>query len=340
MSSAEQPDERSLPLSVDGRNEPGEARDALASSAAPQPAWSAYDAEDLASLAPADLIGLLVRDEDRAPRALIDACAARGEAMAERLASLVAPQSRWSDPQTDGEWWLRLHAVMILGLMQGERAGRLLLSFMRRMERANDEDLQDWLSGYWPIFFRNKPDSLVEPLRALAQDRSVDWYMRANAAEAVLAMAEGAGAQALDAGLDWAAAVASDASEDWDMRLSVASDLMDFPRERHRTLLENLAREQTGPGAFFNASEVAAAYDRAEDRPQWRERNNPWQFYERSVIAERQERWAREDGEELDEDDFEQLMPFVRAGPKVGRNAPCPCGSGKKYKKCCLGKVD
>jgi hypothetical protein len=23
---------------------------------------------------------------------------------------------------------------------------------------------------------------------------------------------------------------------------------------------------------------------------------------------------------------------------KVGRNAPCPCGSGKKYKKCCLGK--
>jgi hypothetical protein len=27
-----------------------------------------------------------------------------------------------------------------------------------------------------------------------------------------------------------------------------------------------------------------------------------------------------------------------RTGPKVGRNAPCPCGSGKKYKKCCLKK--
>lgn len=25
----------------------------------------------------------------------------------------------------------------------------------------------------------------------------------------------------------------------------------------------------------------------------------------------------------------------VRATPKVGRNDPCPCGSGKKYKKCC-----
>jgi preprotein translocase subunit SecA len=28
----------------------------------------------------------------------------------------------------------------------------------------------------------------------------------------------------------------------------------------------------------------------------------------------------------------------VRSGPKVGRNDPCPCGSGKKYKQCC-GKI-
>jgi preprotein translocase subunit SecA len=26
--------------------------------------------------------------------------------------------------------------------------------------------------------------------------------------------------------------------------------------------------------------------------------------------------------------------PFTRAGEKVGRNDPCPCGSGKKYKHC------
>ncbi|QPJ66494.1 MAG: hypothetical protein G3M78_14240 [Candidatus Nitrohelix vancouverensis] len=27
--------------------------------------------------------------------------------------------------------------------------------------------------------------------------------------------------------------------------------------------------------------------------------------------------------------------PFKREGSKVGRNDPCPCGSSKKYKKCC-----
>ena len=25
----------------------------------------------------------------------------------------------------------------------------------------------------------------------------------------------------------------------------------------------------------------------------------------------------------------------MRAGEKIGRNDPCPCGSGKKYKQCC-----
>ena len=26
--------------------------------------------------------------------------------------------------------------------------------------------------------------------------------------------------------------------------------------------------------------------------------------------------------------------PYVRGAPKIGRNDPCPCGSGKKFKKC------
>ncbi len=40
-------------------------------------------------------------------------------------------------------------------------------------------------------------------------------------------------------------------------------------------------------------------------------------------------RWYFVDGEEL------SPQPVVRETPKVGRNEPCPCGSGKKFKKCC-----
>ena len=39
--------------------------------------------------------------------------------------------------------------------------------------------------------------------------------------------------------------------------------------------------------------------------------------------------WKFEDGDLVGE------TPTVREEPKVGRNDPCPCGSGKKYKKCC-----
>ncbi len=31
----------------------------------------------------------------------------------------------------------------------------------------------------------------------------------------------------------------------------------------------------------------------------------------------------------------EALTTFRRTAPKVGRNDPCPCDSGRKFKKCC-----
>lgn len=40
-------------------------------------------------------------------------------------------------------------------------------------------------------------------------------------------------------------------------------------------------------------------------------------------------------GDAYDDDDSPAASePYVRETPKVGRNEPCPCGSGKKYKKC------
>lgn len=61
-------------------------------------------------------------------------------------------------------------------------------------------------------------------------------------------------------------------------------------------------------------------------------------------------RFERSPAEEEPRDDYDEpahlppltdaheiTMPIRRETPKVGRNEPCPCGSGKKYKKCCLG---
>ncbi|MGA8657250.1 MAG: preprotein translocase subunit SecA [Chthoniobacterales bacterium] len=48
---------------------------------------------------------------------------------------------------------------------------------------------------------------------------------------------------------------------------------------------------------------------------------------------------TRHDGDENGERDLELVIPSSRREtPKVGRNDPCPCGSGKKFKNCC-GRV-
>ena len=47
----------------------------------------------------------------------------------------------------------------------------------------------------------------------------------------------------------------------------------------------------------------------------------------------------RKEFESYHKDEFpEPVSSIVNAEPKIGRNDPCPCGSGKKYKKCCLDK--
>ncbi len=70
--------------------------------------------------------------------------------------------------------------------------------------------------------------------------------------------------------------------------------------------------------------------------------------FSRGVFSERNEKFIHEEFSALQQGPPEQNIPkpmpdtrpgrdvtFVRSEPKVGRNDPCPCGSGRKYKKCC-----
>ncbi len=63
--------------------------------------------------------------------------------------------------------------------------------------------------------------------------------------------------------------------------------------------------------------------------------------FERSVASKVIKEWTPEDTlalvDRYPQFDGQRAPEPVRAGPKVGRNDPCPCGSGRKYKKCCGG---
>ena len=51
--------------------------------------------------------------------------------------------------------------------------------------------------------------------------------------------------------------------------------------------------------------------------------------HERSLFLKKKGKWY------FSEAKNPEITTLVRSQPKVGRNDPCVCGSGKKYKKCC-----
>jgi uncharacterized protein YchJ len=59
---------------------------------------------------------------------------------------------------------------------------------------------------------------------------------------------------------------------------------------------------------------------------------------DQAQALEAQETQRRDEARRRTEGSWIFREPMVRQGPKIGRNEPCPCGSGKKFKKCCLGK--
>ncbi len=290
------------------------------------------------------LIASIIRDEDRVPREVIEECARWGPAMVEALDRIVGPAADWSSCASDGHWWLRLHAAFILGLMDDTESGRLLAHLMRRLAANEDENIEDWLAGYWPALFRNKPEEVLPDIEAIAWTDFAQPYFRVHVLEVLLAAALRRGPGELDALLahiaEWIAA-----APDQEERALTANILLDFPRSAHRALLSDMAARQKGMFGLFDESDVECSYAKG-DQPGWLRFEDPWRFYSPDQIDARQKRWAEEDERRsrnavaeaagIDESLYEQ-EPYLRNTLKVGRNDPCPCGSGKKYKKCLSG---
>lgn len=314
------------------------------------PPLPVYTTEELAGLSPAKLTDLIIWDEDRVPRNVIDECVRRGDAMTERLRQLHEEDFLWSPEEDDGVWWLRLHTAMILGLIPSEHAGLLLVELMRRMSEEDDDNLQGWLSGYWPALFRNKPESVLPALRALCRDEKLEWYIRTNAIDAVIALASWQSDETLNHALAWLAEIVANEDEEWILRLSAGNTLLDFARPEYRELLEEMAKRQGYLGVHFSEDDVRHAYAELFHQPEWEGEHfkNPWGFYDPDEITKRQMRREEErtrssddDSDDLDNFDspyFNTPETYIRPEPKIGRNEPCPCNSGKKYKKCCLPK--
>ena len=95
--------------------------------------------------------------------------------------------------------------------------------------------------------------------------------------------------------------------------------------------------------SFFSSRQLAEAYYAEVDHSESRGPGMPFERFAetiRELFPAALSAYAH-----LGRTIFEVLMQNAAAGnqparsTKVGRNDPCPCGSGKKYKKCCGGKL-
>ncbi len=84
--------------------------------------------------------------------------------------------------------------------------------------------------------------------------------------------------------------------------------------------LEVVATEAGGPDEETGMVEFIARFT---------ENGQPRRHHERSRFERVDGRWYYVDGE------IPKPQTQRKEGPRVGRNDPCPCGSGKKFKKCC-----
>lgn len=79
-----------------------------------------------------------------------------------------------------------------------------------------------------------------------------------------------------------------------------------------------------------------------EFNAKYKKKGKLFEHHEVSKFRKIGERWFFVDGDSHVHEDGKghhhhhaPIAPMVREEPKIGRNDPCVCGSGKKYKKCC-----
>jgi SEC-C motif-containing protein len=101
--------------------------------------------------------------------------------------------------------------------------------------------------------------------------------------------------------------------------------------EVDRAAVERFAREASWRGLEIVATERGGVDDDegvVEFIARYQQGGRELAHHERSTFARVDGRWMFVDGAAV------KAAPARRAAGQVGRNDPCPCGSGKKYKRC------
>jgi SEC-C motif domain protein len=99
---------------------------------------------------------------------------------------------------------------------------------------------------------------------------------------------------------------------------------------------EKEAKEWSKQSRWLGLTINSASETRVDFTAIYQAQGKTFEHKEKSVFRKDGNRWYFVDGTpEVKEIEPPKMAPVVHEGPKLGRNDPCSCGSGKKFKKCC-----
>jgi hypothetical protein len=295
-----------------------------------------------------ELLARLDREHDGSfPEGLVAEVIARREEVTPRLLGILEDIDRDPEPWlADAEAMLHIWAFYLLALFRETRAYPLLVRIFSRpgefaFELAGDaptEDLGRMLASV--------SGGEVSGMRALIENEQANEYIRSAAMEGMVSLVT-TGQRTRDEVMAYFVQLFHKLERkpgvQWDGLANACTDL--WPQEALAELEQAYEDGLVDPRSIDwqdIGQALALGQQGAMQQARHREplisdlaRDMGWmQCFQEPPPEYEREGDREEDLLELVPGEYAPA-PMRRPAPKVGRNEPCPCGSGKKFKKCC-----
>jgi hypothetical protein len=295
-----------------------------------------------------DIVAELCVPAPAFPAAAIRAAArARGH-INERLLTVIADTHRAAlegriDPSNG-----HIFAMLLLAHFEDARAFDAIAQFLSLPGSMLDKLVGAFLTEDLGRVLASVCGGRIEPLASLVEDRTRDQFVRAVALSAVAALVQRRVVARDDAAAYlqqlFGGRLEQEPSAVWDEAGNLVLDLYveDLFAEVHDAIRRGVIASYA-----ISPDDIEQTRREGRDAALAHLAANVHHYPVRDVVAETQ--WwncfqpddeSAASMEPCSDPQCEEHGPasptLRRAVPKVGRNDPCPCGSGKKYKKCCL----
>jgi len=263
------------------------------------------------------------------------------------LRKLLQDGKHWRN-NGPGGGWSPIHAIHILPLIKNIESIELFLDIIR----YHEDDLNDWVTEDVTSLLVAFGQDFIEPIKEFTRDETLETFARSAAASALAAL--GKKFPQHQNYIKQHLITLLKTTQDGTFAGLVADDLASFHDPSVMSDIHRAFEDGIIDDPFVKEDEledvingVFSDMDAADFK---RNTADPLNHFSRENI-ERQHVINYEEEDE-DDDEFEAEIDSVLKNDysehameeikskekKIGRNEPCPCGSGKKYKKCCMGK--